>query len=283
MAKPLHQPQAFAWTNHFLTEKKPCRCFVKSDDRYIIFYYVLKGRMEYRNTTEQYVAVETNMNMISAINHELIIKENSEIFFLFIPSEILECYKQTFPIITSLLIREQNDLTKLIDCDIKDDGRVRQLVGKQIRNGDIEINSDPNIMEQLLLAALIQLFSLSEQNGFMHYEPAIHAVRSTILNHIYERKPPSLEKLSRMAGLNTRKLESVFKQYNNTTMLEFYQVARMEAIYRSLFDYRKSLQDIAATFNYEDYPTFSAAVKRRWGKSPRELRNSLPVMSKLRL
>ncbi|PWV47070.1 AraC family transcriptional regulator [Chitinophaga sp. S165] len=283
VAKQLFSDHLIAWTKHFITRKAPCNCFIKSRDRHIIFYYVVKGTIEYRTSRDQHIAVRGYMNMISAIDHEFIAKENSELFFLFIPAEILERYRYTFPPVAPLLSwsKDQNLLT-LCERDIKDDGRAANLINQLTMATNTTVAPEPSmILEKLLITVLDQMFPIPKHVWIPSpCIEAVQAVRTAILDNLSNGRPPALQKVSRMVGLNARKLETVFKQYYGTTMLDFYQTARMEAIYRALSDRNKPLREIADNFNYEDYSTFSAAVKRKWGKGPRGIRYDLLIAQK---
>ncbi|MVT07670.1 helix-turn-helix domain-containing protein [Chitinophaga tropicalis] len=278
VARQLFRNQTLAWINHFLTGGKPYNCFVKSKERCIIFYYVMQGSIEYRNRMQHIAAARGNINLLPAIDHEFLIRENSELFFLFIPVEMLNGYKHTFPVISPLLSwTNEQDLVALNERDIQDDGRVNQLIAQLVLAGVVMGEDQSNMLvEKLIIAALDQLFPFFSEIWMpSNYKAAVQVARSVILTHLHEGRLPSLEGLSRMVGMNTRKLETIFKQYCNTSMLDFYHEARMEAIYRALHDRNKCLRDIADGFNYEDYSTFSAAVKRKWGRGPRDLRNGL--------
>ncbi|UPK68059.1 helix-turn-helix transcriptional regulator [Chitinophaga filiformis] len=225
------------------------------------------------------------MNLLPSIDHELRIHEHSQLFLLYIPTEMMCGYKETFPNITEILSwSSDSEIVAFNAHNIEDDGRVGRLVSEFFPAGKVTGQFGPKLIEKILLSALDQLLPLPDESWTgSQFPSAIKVVRSVILEHLYERRPPSLEVLARKVGLNNRVLQTVFKQYCSTTMLDFYQNARMEAIYRALYDRNRSLQEIADSFNYEDYSTFSAAIKRKWGRSPRELRNYLfssPIKSK---
>ena len=268
------------WLSQFLISE-PTSVFIKSFGESVMLYYMVSGQVDYRSKLQHNKAVKEYMNLIPAcaIDHELIFNQtgNCSIFQLFIPATKLKLFQATFPTIGNLLKQVVDAMPEtILDQDISDNGRMGGLIQRLLEVKSIGLmprGESVRKMEDIIIAGL-DLYSnrIWINNALPIYAvQPVENVKTHLLKSIYDLKPPSLRMLSKIAGLSEKSLEVYFKIAYGATMFDFFQTARMEAIFRRLLLRDYYLQNIAEDFNYEDYSSFSSAVKRRFGKSPRDI------------
>jgi len=99
---------------------------------------------------------------------------------------------------------------------------------------------------------------------------SIHSVRSFLENNIDTEM--SIIDLSRMVGINQTKLKKGFKELFGTTVFGYLTDLRMEHAKHLLLDEKKYVGEVAALVGYQHPHHFSAAFKRKFGFSPKELK-----------
>jgi AraC-like DNA-binding protein len=87
--------------------------------------------------------------------------------------------------------------------------------------------------------------------------------------------PPSLHELSVLVGLNVNKLKQGFHWLFGTTVFCFLHSLRMRQAYRLLRESELSISEISEHIGYSRQSAFSAAFKREYGYSPRQLKKGL--------
>jgi AraC-like DNA-binding protein len=288
ISQRLHQKSFSVWLNHYLFEGNT-GFNIKSVENCLILYYMLDGSLQYRNGCQHNKTEAGHFNMISgnAFNYELIPDGECSVFMLFLPAEMLISYRQTFPIVDNLLATLSGAKKEtFLEYDIADDGPLRYFVTRMLpasNRGPEYENFYPATVDGIIMTVLDQLTNAvlaSDDISGLRKEDisVVKSIRACLLDKILELRAPKVQLLSRMVGLGEKKLESAFKRVYKITMFDFFQVARMEAIYRALSDMEKTLAEIATKFHYEDYSSFSAAVKKKFGKSPREVRKTLTCL-----
>lgn len=85
-------------------------------------------------------------------------------------------------------------------------------------------------------------------------------------------KPPTVETLSKLVGINRNKLYYGFKEMFTTTMSEFIQKQRLENSMTLLLNTNISIQQIALEVGFRHQCNYTTAVKRYYGFTPKELR-----------
>lgn len=98
----------------------------------------------------------------------------------------------------------------------------------------------------------------------------IYYARDILLAQLQE--PPSLQELSRLAGLNEFKLKTGFKQVFDNTVYGYLNDHRMEAARQQVLEGSQSLTDIADTFGYSSIQHFSNSFRKKFGVSPGKMR-----------
>jgi AraC-like DNA-binding protein len=99
----------------------------------------------------------------------------------------------------------------------------------------------------------------------------IHYAREYVTQHI--DAPPSLSELARLTGLNEYKLKQGFKEIFHTTVFGYLAEKRLELARDYLSDPNRSVTEIAGSLGYASIQHFSYAFKKKFGHSPKALRN----------
>lgn len=98
------------------------------------------------------------------------------------------------------------------------------------------------------------------------------------LNHAYEIlissyiAPPSLEQLARKVGVNRTKLAEGFREMFGTSIGDLCNELRMDQAWVMLSSTETPISDVALALGYEHPANFSTAVKRRFSRTPMQIR-----------
>lgn len=115
-----------------------------------------------------------------------------------------------------------------------------------------------------------QAFQYQQQTYRGDDRERIHYAREYLINNM--ELPPSLSELSRIVGINEFKLKKKFKEEFNTTVFGYLSDYRLGMASNFLRDSNKSVSDIAYELGYSSPQHFSAAFKKKFGVSPREMK-----------
>ena len=99
----------------------------------------------------------------------------------------------------------------------------------------------------------------------------IYHARDLLITNMNE--PPSLQQLSRMAGLNEFKLKNGFKHVFSNTVFGYLNDHRMEHARRLILTRQQSLTEIAETLGFSSIQHFSNAFRKKFGVSPSKMNN----------
>lgn len=86
------------------------------------------------------------------------------------------------------------------------------------------------------------------------------------------RKPPGIQELSRLIGLNEFKLKRGFREQFGTTIYQYVTARRMEQAQEWLRDGSRPIGEIAYLAGYKNHAHFTAAYKRIFGELPSQYR-----------
>lgn len=78
----------------------------------------------------------------------------------------------------------------------------------------------------------------------------------------------NLPKLTKIAGMNERKLRQGFKQLYSKTIRDYHVGLKMDAAKRLLLDESKSIQEVAEQVGYKSSSTFIRAFEKMFGVNP---------------
>ncbi|HEU4717170.1 MAG TPA: AraC family transcriptional regulator [Bacteroidia bacterium] len=90
-----------------------------------------------------------------------------------------------------------------------------------------------------------------------------------LLGHMYA--PPSLTELARVAGINEFKLKRGFRELFGNSVFGYLAEHRLGLARRDLQEGKKTATEIAFDLGYSSLQHFSAAFKKKYGISPKEL------------
>ncbi|MFX1705056.1 AraC family transcriptional regulator [Chitinophaga sp. CC14] len=281
IAQGLFPQSSMAWVTHYLA-RKPVHFNLKASKEGFILYCILDGLLEYSFGSQHASGQAGHFNLVScqAFEQQVVLREKCKIFYLFIPPGLLEKFQVTFPIVKKLLDNlGLGGAGQLLEYQTKDTGQMLSVIEPAL--GMDYSGADANLkivgfIEKLIITAL-DLLSVSKieikHPIYISNEEliALRLVRSALLSRTELTRPPALEQLSRLANMSEKRLEDCFKSYFQMTMFDFFQAARMEAIYRAICRGERTLSQICWEFNYQDYSSFSAAVKKKLGRNPRQI------------
>ncbi|MCC3160118.1 AraC family transcriptional regulator [Hymenobacter sp. 15J16-1T3B] len=94
--------------------------------------------------------------------------------------------------------------------------------------------------------------------------------RDYLIQHLH--LPPSLPELARIAGLNEFKLKNGFKELFGQPVFAYLADYRLREAQTQLLAGGKTASELAFELGYSSLQHFSAAFKKKFGVSPRELR-----------
>lgn len=94
--------------------------------------------------------------------------------------------------------------------------------------------------------------------------------RDYLIQHL--QLPPTLPELARLAGLNEYKLKRGFREQFGQTVFGYLADYRLREARAQLIGGRKTASELAFELGYSSLQHFSAAFRKRFGVSPRELR-----------
>ena len=129
---------------------------------------------------------------------------------------------------------------------------------------------------ELLTEALTALFyDVAEQRSAKpsrrrRLQRRLHEARRILESTIAD--PPTIEALARMVGINRTTLKSEFKSAFGCTIHQFHAGLRMSEAKRLIEETELRFGQIAEQLGFQQAAQFSTAVKRHFGRSPRELR-----------
>lgn len=86
--------------------------------------------------------------------------------------------------------------------------------------------------------------------------------------------PPSLEQLARKVGVNRTKLAEGFREMYGTSIGDLCSELRMDKAWHLLSATDRPINDVALQLGYEHSANFSTAIKRRFGQTPRQIRQA---------
>ena len=270
-----------AWVYHFLVNKASS-IFLKNriDRKDILFYYIIKGRFQYRSNLQ---AVNTDggyMNAITipAIDHELQFEHPGAYTVLHVvsPEDYLLELQDSFAVIWSLLQHSKSEQPlSYFRQDVKLPPQVYKLV-KDIVTGSMQQTQQQDFLkDNLELLVIATLDMLNEPPVIAaaltdREKETANNIRLYLLQQIHESHLPELPKLAKMAGTNGKKLEELFKTAYGFTMFRYFQQIRMQAIAKRL-QAKEPPKRVSEVFNYKSYTNFHNAVKEWWGVTPRQL------------
>lgn len=94
----------------------------------------------------------------------------------------------------------------------------------------------------------------------------MHHAREIILQNL--SKPPSLNELSKLVGVNNNKLKKNFKQIFGIPVFKYLQTQRLQKAYQLLEGKEMTVQEVAYFVGYESLGSFSNAFYKQYGLRP---------------
>lgn len=109
-----------------------------------------------------------------------------------------------------------------------------------------------------------------ESISYAEREKLEHA-KAIIFNNM--AKPPTLNELSRLIGLNNNKLKKNFKELFGVPVFKYLQEERLNKAYEMLSEGEMGVQEVAWFVGYESLSSFSNAFYEKFGIRPTQVKN----------
>ena len=148
---------------------------------------------------------------------------------------------------------------------------VHQLFNQKINESLKSLYIKGKIYELLSLYFNISDESDTEQCPFMANEDTvlkIKKVKDIIISEM--ASPPSLEDLSKMVGLNIKKLKMGFKELYGMPVFTFLFNYKMEHAKKLLADNESNVNEVALQVGYSTSSHFIVAFKKKFGITPKQ-------------
>lgn len=145
--------------------------------------------------------------------------------------------------------------------------RIIQTLQSCRRSGELKrLFWEAKILELLMLQ--LEQFDAGPlgRTGGRNDRNKLHEAREILDESL--RKPPGIQELSRMIGLNEFKLKRGFKEQFGTTVYQYVTARRMDQAREWLRDENRSIGEIAYLAGYKNHAHFTAAYKRHFGGLP---------------
>lgn len=158
----------------------------------------------------------------------------------------------------------------------KQAGSVLTALGNQILNCPLQGALGEMYLTGKILELCAHSFEHIQQNHQSIHQPKLTSHDINKLNDIKDAilanlaEPPSLYQLSRLSGLNIRKLNFGFKQLFGSSISPFIQEQRLQLAYRLLSTGAEQVSTIAWKVGYSP-AHLSTAFRKRFGFSPKTL------------
>jgi AraC-like DNA-binding protein len=269
------------WISHFVITK-PIAFMVKAGVNDLLLHYTMQGDMFYVIDHRENMTASHQMNIVicARLNHLIRFKTPGVYIALnvHIPFTELEELHDSFPVVQYFIEQTTsgNSVT-LFEQSIIANERLRNIVqditDRQLINAAREKYHIQKTTELIIDSLDMLSDDLENDNGLdLSDNERVEKTEALLLAHLKSPAPPTLKQLARHVGTNEKKLEMIFKTKHHMTIYDYFLNARMRVIYRKLTETDTSLQNLAINFGYTDYSSFSYAVKKRFGISPKDLR-----------
>lgn len=195
-------------------------------------------------TTEQFIEIAQNGNdTLKRFTDKVIKKENS----------ILSTNWK------SNNFKIQEVINEIINCSYKKELRDLFLLSKSIELLVLQAELYENQISDLYIKSKIDKDKLIE-------------AKELLSSRIED--PPTIVELSKLIGLNEYKLKKGFKELFGSTIFGFIHSNRMSLAKKLLLGTDKSAKEIAYEIGYSSPQHFSNAFKRKFGVTPKYVRNN---------
>lgn len=269
------------WISHFLITR-PIEFTVKASVNDLLLHYTIQGNMFYVIGPHENMTTNHQMNIVISerLNHLIRFKTPGLYIALnvHIPFTELEELSDSFPAVQYAKdqITYGNSVT-LLDQTMAANERLRNIVQDIIDRQLISAAREKYRMQKTIELIIESLDMLSQDlindNGLTPSDnEKVEKTEALLLDYLQHPAPPTLKQLARAAYTNEKKLELIFRTKHHMSVYDYFLNARMQFIYRKLTETDIPLQELACNFGYRDYSSFSFAVKKRFGLSPKDLR-----------
>lgn len=237
---------------------------------------MMNGELECQPDNKKTVSLSGTSLCVIANQHEqesqqrFLQTEDIRYVSVCLSEELLDAFQIKQP---ELFLTSKNNGPQLI---AKHAGSVLTALGNQILNCPLSGTLGDMYLTGKILEFCAYSFEHIQQNHQSIHHPKLS---SQDINKLNEAKrliltnlanPPSLYQLSRLSGLNIRKLNFGFKQLFGSSIAPFIQEQRLQLAYRLLSTGAEQVSTVAWKVGYSP-AHLSTAFRKRFGFSPKTL------------
>lgn len=149
---------------------------------------------------------------------------------------------------------------------------LHQIVAKKLHGALQSLYIKGKIYELLSLYFNISEETESDDCPFMANEDTVAQIKQAkdiIIENM--SNPPSLEELSKMVGLNIKKLKMGFKEFYGSPVFTFLLNYKLDYSKKLLEEKQLNVSEIALQIGYSNSSHFIAAFKKKYGTTPKQL------------
>ena len=166
---------------------------------------------------------------------------------------------------TNKPIIEQNKITPVI-----------KVVLNQLFSKKLNTSLRPIYIKGKVYELLSVYFSNNEENGldhcpFIENEETItqlKKVKDIVIENM--ANPPSLDEISKLVGLNLKKIKEGFKELYGFPVFTFLLNYKMETAKKLLLENKLNVNEIATNLGYSTSSHFISAFKKKYGVTPKQ-------------
>jgi AraC-like DNA-binding protein len=133
---------------------------------------------------------------------------------------------------------------------------------------------DPVILKNIFHTWLRELMRDAEEGAALFVPEKVRWVKQYLDQHANSRI--TLKELAEKAGMSIPHLSAEFKRYCGESPINYLIGIRLQQARYLLLDRQLQITEIASRVGYDDIYHFSKLFKKRFGMSPRAMRNSPP-------
>ncbi len=248
--------------------------------RNISLYFVNKGNASYHfyKKTNRELLIPSFSHNIWFMNEDYNEKEfylkdkEQEVASLHLSGEYFERFVNLYPdLFEQSFLRYEKGENFYLNDNYRRTSSEQYAIFNQIENSHLMGNCSNAYVDAKVLELLSLVFAKPcEKQGVFKDSDKIQEAALILTSNIHN--PPSIRALALQVGINEKKLKQGFKTVFNTTVYGYLFDYKMQLAEHLLKNTQQSILRIALQCGY-DYPShFSTAFKRKFGVSPKNIR-----------
>lgn len=253
--------------------------FHQLDSDYIQLYYCLTGKCS-ASFNMEHCRIDLSEDESSLIYFK---EPESNLLFQLLPDAELAIILIPLQHFHTLFSSDENNLFSFENIsmgkpiiDTKPFGSSIKVLLHQLFNQKVNSSLKSMYIKGKIYELLSLYFNVSEDNNeeqcpFMANEDTvskIKQVKDIVIDQM--ASPPSLEELSKMVGLNIKKIKMGFKELYGMPVFTFLSHYKMEHAKKLLLEEGNNVNEVALQIGYSTSSHFIVAFKKKFGITPKQ-------------